>query len=123
MSHRILLFVLAMAATTTVIAQNTDNVTEPQKYKGCQTLTEFDSTNVFMEESGLSLIYGHKRIHMLDYAGCSANSVVKMDYDPLSAYVEIQKVLVHRYYSGKTDTIVANGKGTVYDYIAPARLI
>ncbi len=123
MSHRILLFVLAMAATTTVIAQNTDNVTEPQKYKGYQTLTEFDSTSVYMEESGLSLVYGHKRIHMLDYAGCSANSVVKMDYDPLSAYVEIQKVLVHRYYSGKTDTIVANGKGTVYDYIAPARLI
>ena len=123
MSHRILLFVLAMAATTTVIAQNTDNVTEPQKYKGYQTLTEFDSTTVYMEESGLSMVYGHKRIHMLDYDGCSNNSVVKMDYDPLSAYVEIQKVIVHRYFSGKIDTIVANGKGTVYDYIAPARLI
>jgi hypothetical protein len=46
-----------------------------------------------------------------------------MDYDPLSAYVEIRQVLVHRYYSDKTDTIVSAGKGTVYDYIAPARLI
>ncbi|MCR5192579.1 MAG: DUF3857 and transglutaminase domain-containing protein [Bacteroidales bacterium] len=123
MSHKLSLLFLAMTVMMSAIAQNADNVTEPQKYKGCQTLTEFDSTTVFMEESGLSLVYGHKRIHMLDYAGCSANSVVKMDYDPLSAYVEIQKVLVHRYYSGKTDTIVANGKGTVYDYIAPARLI
>ena len=110
MSHKLSLLFLAMTVMMSAIAQNADNVTEPQKYKGCQTLTEFDSTTVFMEESGLSLVYGHKRIHMLDYAGCSANSVVKMDYDPLSAYVEIQKVLVHRYYSGKTDTINAKAE-------------
>ncbi len=100
-----------------------DNVTRPSKYDGFHTLTHFDSTTVYMEESGLSRVEYHKRIEMLDYTGCRENSTVKMDYDPLSAYVEIRQVLVHRYYSDKTDTIVSDGKGTVYDYVAPARLI
>lgn len=122
------LLLCLLIATATMQAQEKDYMKEPTKYKGCHTLTTFDSTKVFMEESGLSRVEYHKRIVMLDYEGCKANSVVKMDYDPLSAYVEIRQVLVHRSYSGKTDTIVAeNGKGsagsTVYDYIAPARLI
>lgn len=122
------LLLCLLIATATMQAQEKDYMKEPTKYKGCHTLTTFDSTKVFMEESGLSRVEYHKRIVMLDYEGCKANSVVKMDYDPLSAYVEIRQVLVHRSYSGKTDTILAeNGKGsagsTVYDYIAPARLI
>ena len=97
----------------------------PSKYAGYHTLTHYDSTAVFVEESGLSYVEGHRLVEMLDYAGCMANNVVKMDYDPLSAYVEIRQVLVHRYYSDKTDTIFdkVKGKGTVYDYVAPARLI
>ena len=122
--HRILPFVLFMVLGISTQAQNgTDEVKSNMKYAGCHTLTFFDSTKVFMEESGLSRVEFHKRIAMLDNTGCSMNSVVKMDYDPLSAYVEIRKVLVHRYSSGKTDTIVADGRGTVYDYVAPARLI
>lgn len=78
----------------------------------------YDSTSVVMEESGLSHVNSHKRIRVHDYAGCKANSVIKVDYDPLSAYVEIQQVIVHR----------ANGRSEqlnlpVYDYVAPARLI
>ena len=110
-------------------AQEKDYVKEPTKYKGCHTLTHFDSTKVFMEESGLSRVEYHKRFALLDYTGCKENNVVKMDYDPLSAYVEIRQVLVHRYYSGNTDTIVGTENGerrtgkVVYDYVAPARLI
>ena len=127
MKRQFLLLCLLIAATT-MQAQEKEYLKEPTKYKGCHTITTFDSTKVFMEESGLSRVEYHKRIVMLDYEGCKANSVVKMDYDPLSAYVEIRQVLVHRNYSGKTDTIIAeNGKrkaeSTVYDYIAPARLI
>ena len=119
--HLILLCVLLAAAYGTT-AQN-DNVTRQTKYEGYNTLTVFDSTTVFMEESGLSHVENHRRIDMLSYKGCRDNNVVKIDYDPLSAYVEIRKVLVHRVYSGLTDTIVDQGKGTVYDYVAPARLI
>lgn len=92
-------------------AQEKDYVKEPTKYKGCHTLTHFDSTKVFMEESGLSRVEYHKRFALLDYTGCKENNVVKMDYDPLSAYVEIRQVLVHRYYSGNTDTIVGTENG------------
>ncbi|MBR3528688.1 MAG: DUF3857 and transglutaminase domain-containing protein [Bacteroidales bacterium] len=120
-----LLWALTVGALLPLQAQsvNSDNDKEPTKYQGCHTITHFDSTSVFMEESGLSYVENHRRIEMLDYDGCRQNSVVKMDYDPLSAYVEIRQVLVHRYYANRTDTIVALGKGSVYDYVAPARLI
>ena len=118
---------LLIAVAVTICCQfttvNSQNTPRPTKYDGCNTVTIFDSTSVFMEESGLSRVDYHRRVSMLTYEGCKRNSTVKMDYDPLSAYVEIRKVLVHRYYSGKTDTIVADGRGTVYDYVAPARLI
>ena len=86
--------------------------------------TIYDSTYVFMESSGLSHVYGHKMIEMKSTHGCSENSVIKMDYDPLSAYVEFKLVVVHRI-NGKDDTLYAGRKNDVkvYDYTAPARLI
>ncbi len=94
------------------------------KYKvGTPYAVKFDSTQVYMEESGLSYYNNHKRLLMLTDAGCKANSVVKMDYDPLSAYVEIRQVVVHRR-DGGTDTIVnAGDQQKVCDYVAPARMI
>lgn len=125
-----LLWALTLGAASLVNAQNNDiAIKEPTKYQGFHTLTHFDSTSVFMEESGLSYVLNHRRVEMLDYTGCRDNNVVKMDYDPLSAYVEIRQVLVHRYYSNRTDTIVGTVTGerrpgiVVYDYVAPARLI
>ncbi len=97
----------------------------PSKYAGSKTVTIFDSTGVYMEESGLSHVLNHKRIHMLSNAGCAQWSTVKIDYDPLSAYCEIRRVLVHRAMGG-TDTLVwpdREGNVPVYDYVAPARLI
>ena len=149
MFKRFLPLVTLLALSLLSHAQQGDNIPEPTKYKDCHQLTIFDSTTVRMEESGLSHVYQHRRIVLFDYQACRDNNVVKMDYDPLSAYVEIQKVLVHRYYSGKTDTIIASTSnplldlkkqtqsssepsnisgntaniGKVYDYIAPARLI
>ena len=78
----------------------------------------YDSTSVVMEESGLSHVINHQRIRANDYAGCKQLATVKVDYDPLSAYVEFRQVLLHH----------ANGTGEdvllrVYDYVAPARLI
>lgn len=88
--------------------------------------TEFDSTSVYMEDSGLSHVYIHKLTTLNDYTGCKNNSVQKLDYDPLSAYVKFNKVLVHRA-AGGTDTIYDEQTGKqqseVRDYIAPARMI
>ena len=97
----------------------------PGKYAGSSTLTLFDSTGVYMEESGLSHILNHKCIEMYSFAGCSSYSTYKIDYDPLSAYCEIERVLVHRA-NGRTDTLLwpgHEGNITVYDYVAPARMI
>lgn len=85
--------------------------------------TLYDSTYVYMESSGLSHVYGHKLVEMKTARGCSDNSVIKLDYDPLSAYVEFQLVVVHRM-GGRRDTLVGGGRDVrVYDYTAPARLI
>lgn len=81
-------------------------------------VTVFDSTDVQMEESGLSHVYGHKLYKILTLAGGRDFNTVKMDYDPLSAYVEIRSVVVYRK-NGDVDTLDA----PVLDYPAPAYMI
>lgn len=94
------------------------------KYKpGTPFAVRYDSTQVFMEDNGLSYVQNHKRLLMLTEAGCKENSVVKMDYDPLSAYVEIQQVVVHRREGGNDTIVNARTQQKVLDYVAPARLI
>ena len=80
--------------------------------------TIYDSTSVVMEESGLSHVINHQRIRANDYAGCRDLATVKVDYDPLSAYVEFRQVLVHHADGSVEDVLLR-----VYDYVAPARLI
>ena len=98
----------------------------PGPYAGRNTLTQFDSTGVYMEESGLSHVLTHRRVQALSFHGCAMLSTIKMDYDPLSAYCEIDRLLVHRAATGKTDTLLWPGREgniEVYDYVAPARMI
>ncbi len=122
MKNRLLLFALAILLFGSAAAQHH---ALPNKYTGSKTVTLFDSTGVYMEESGLSHVLTHKRIRMYSFEGCARWSTVKMDYDPLSAYCELRGVLVHRV-SGKTDTLVwpeREENVPVYDYVAPARMI
>ncbi|MCR4660109.1 MAG: DUF3857 domain-containing protein [Bacteroidales bacterium] len=121
---RKLVYIFILFAAVSYAAQSQERAL-PGKYDGYKHLTQFDSTHVYMEESGLSHVYSHRMIQMLNAAGCAANSTIKVDYDPLSAYVEIQRVLVHRA-EGNTDTLVwpdRENNYVVYDYVAPARLI
>ena len=64
----------------------------------------FDSTSVEMQPTGLSYYQMHKLVKILTLQGAKQNHVVKVGYDPLSAYVEIQKVIVHKA-NGDTKTI------------------
>ena len=80
--------------------------------------TIYDSTSVVMEESGLSHVINHQRIRANDYAGCRDLATIKVDYDPLSAYVEFRQVMVHHADGSVEDVLLR-----VYDYVAPARLI
>ena len=116
--------ILALVAVLSVAAGAQESA-RPGKYAGMKTVTLFDSTGVYMEASGLSHVLTHKLVRMNSFAGCAQWSTFKIDYDPLSAYCEISHLLVHRA-SGQTDTLLwpgRTGNATVYDYVAPARMI
>ena len=116
---------LTLLAVTTPFVAAQDKAL-PGKYAGSNTITLFDSTGVYMEESGLSHVLTHKCIEMYSFEGCAQYSTYKIDYDPLSAYCDIERILVHRAESGRTDTLLWPGHPgniKVYDYVAPARMI
>ncbi|MCK5775197.1 MAG: DUF3857 and transglutaminase domain-containing protein [Bacteroidales bacterium] len=78
----------------------------------------FDSTSVQMQATGLSFYQMHKLTKVLTYEGAKQQRLVKISYDPFSAYVEIQKVVVYKV-NGEVITI----DNPVLDYVAPARAI
>ncbi len=95
------------------------NSGEAKDYPGKSELIIFDSTLVDVQESGLSYVNIHKLIKVLNTKGCKNNAVITFGYDPLSAYVEIKKVIVHKS-TGKTHKPDVS---KVMDYPAPARAI
>jgi hypothetical protein len=92
---------------------------DQKDYPGKTTLMIFDSTQVDVQESGLSYVNIHKLIKILNAKGAKSNSVVRFGYDPLSAYVEIKQVNIYR----KSGEIEKLDMTKVMDYPAPARMI
>ncbi len=92
---------------------------DAKTYPGKSELILFDSTTVDVQESGLSYVTMHKLIKILSAKGAKDNAVVKIGYDPLSAWVEIRKVTIYRNSGEVTDLDLADTK----DYPAPARMI
>jgi hypothetical protein len=99
-----------------------------QKINNAGTLTDFpndnvlmifDSTHVDVQETGLSFYNMHRLYKVLTQHGALDLNVVKIDYDPLSAYVEIRKVVIYR----KNGTVENLDIAKTQDYPAPARMI
>ena len=88
-------------------------------YPGDNLLVIFDSTRVDVKESGLSYVWSHTLTKILTPKGAIDLSVVKFGYDPLSAYVDIKKVVIYK----KNGTIHNLDLQNVLDYPAPARMI
>src|SRR5674476_613467 len=82
-------------------------------------LVVFDSTSVDVQETGLSFYSMHRLYKVLTQHGALDLNVVKIDYDPLSAYVEIKKVVIYR----KNGTVENLDITKTLDYPAPARAI
>jgi len=82
-------------------------------------LTVFDSTDVDVQESGLSYVNNHTLYKVLTTSGAKELNVIKFGYDPLSAYIDIKGVTVYR----KDGNIEKIDVKNVYDYPAPARMI
>ncbi|MCB2220442.1 MAG: DUF3857 and transglutaminase domain-containing protein [Bacteroidetes bacterium] len=92
---------------------------DQKDHPGKSELIIFDSTRVDVQETGLSYVNMHKLIKILNERGAKENAIVKIGYDPLSAYVEIQSVKIYR----NTGELVTLDMEKVQDYPAPARAI
>jgi len=98
------------------LIENTGNAKD---YPGSNILVIFDSTHVDVQPTGLSYVNTHRLYKILTRDGAKRMAAFKYDYDPLSAYVEIKKVVVHKKNGGKKEVDVSK----VLDYPAPARMI
>ena len=106
----------AFAGPVSDLIEKSGNSTD---YPNSDILIIFDSTNVDVQESGLSYVNTHKLIKILTAQGAKKNNVIKYGYDPLSAYVEIQRVKIYR----SNGTVQEIDPSLVMDYPAPARMI
>ncbi|GAB4365125.1 MAG: DUF3857 and transglutaminase domain-containing protein [Calditrichia bacterium] len=107
------------AMATELVADRIRAAGDAADHPGAPFLTIFDSTKVEVQESGLSYVTMHRLFKVLTPAGALKLRVIKMDYDPLSAYVEIRAVRVHHADGSVTELDTA----AVQDYPAPARAI
>ena len=118
-----LLILLVLITVSASIAGSYDdlikNAGDKKNYPGSNLLVIFDSTNVNMMESGLTHYYIHRLYKVLTPEGAKGLSVVKFDYDPLSAWSEIRGVTIHR--ADGTQKVLDTSK--VLDYPQPARAI
>lgn len=85
-------------------------------YEGADRLVLFDRTEVGVEESGLSHVYSHRLIKVLEFGGARAMRALRFNYDPASNVVEIRAVRIHRADSSFQDVDPAG----VLDVTAPA---
>lgn len=95
------------------------NSGDSKDYPGKSELIIFDSTCVSVMETGLSYVNMHKLVKILSPAGAKQNAVVKIGYDPLSAYVDIKAVKIFK----KSGEEISLDISKVLDYPAPARMI
>ncbi|MCX6235402.1 MAG: DUF3857 and transglutaminase domain-containing protein [Bacteroidetes bacterium] len=91
----------------------------PEDYPHDKLLILFDSIHVRVMETGLSYINTHRLYKILTAKGAKELSVIKYDYDPLSAFAEIKKVVIYRA-SGLIEEVDLS---KTVDYPAPARAI
>ncbi len=89
------------------------------EYPKDQQILIFDSTRVEVMPTGLSHFYIHRLHKVLTAKGALELSVVKFDYDPLSAYAEIRKVIIHK----ADGSSIPLNTAKFMDYPAPARAI
>jgi transglutaminase-like putative cysteine protease len=123
--RKLSLFLLAMVFFKVCLAggdpiegllQKSGNVKD---YPGSNLLIVFDSTQVQVMESGLSYVTSHTLTKVLTARGALDLAVIKFGYDPLSAYVDIRKVVIYRKDGTQEDLDVSK----TMDYPAPARMI
>jgi hypothetical protein len=113
-----LLFTIHLLPAQT-IREKISNAGTLSDFPNDNVLVVFDSTAVDVQETGLSFYSMHRLYKVLTQHGALDLNIVKIDYDPLSAYVEIKKVVIYR----KNGTVENLDITKTLDYPAPARAI
>jgi len=90
-----------------------------KEYSGAGYIVVYDSTSVNVQETGLSYYSNSRLFKALTPSGAKELAVIKFDYDPLTAFIRIEKARIIRG-NGKIEEI-PNAK--IYDYPAPAHAI
>jgi len=90
-----------------------------KEYPNAGYILVYDSTRVDVQESGLSYYNSARLFKILTPSGAKENATIKLDYDPLTAFIRIEKVRIIR----NNGTIEVLDKSKYYDYPAPARAI
>jgi transglutaminase-like putative cysteine protease len=115
----LLLPLLRMFAQQDLNFDHLRNAATENEYPGAAVVVLYDSTDVDVQDSGLSYVRMHKLVKVLSGKGARDLNSVTFDYDPLSADVEVLRVRVYRK-DGSVHTLTPSD---VYDYAAPARAI
>ena len=104
---------------TIVQAQSVTDLIARSSYPGTGMVVVFDSTRVQVEESGLSHVFTHRLYKVQTAAGAKSLSVIKYDYDPLSAWSQIRRAVIYK--ADGSQVVLDTAK--VMDYPQPARAI
>jgi hypothetical protein len=88
-------------------------------YPNDKVVVAYDSTQIYVEPSGLSKVYIHQLFKVLTAKGALEKRVITFGYDPLSAYVDIRSANIYR----KNGDVIPVDVSKVNDYPAPARAI
>jgi transglutaminase-like putative cysteine protease len=123
MTRKLLFFLLMLLIAIGSSSQNIRDLIEDagnaKDYPGSDLLIIFDSTHVDVQETGLSYVNTHRLYKVLTAAGAKRLAVYSYGYDPMSAFVEIKNVIIHRSTGEKEILDITQ----VLDYPAPARMI
>ena len=123
MNQKICLMFFQFVFIATISGQSINDLVKKagnaSSYANSDQVIIFDSTFVDMQETGLTYVVNHTLTKALTSHGALDLNVVKYGYDPLSAYVEIRKAVIHK----ADGRIIELDIQKVMDYPAPARAI
>ena len=120
---KILFFVFLISALSIhaddAVRQALRNSGNAAKYPNANVLVVFDSTKVEVGENVLAKVNIHQLFMVLNSKVILDKRVIKVGYDPLSAYVKILSATIYK----KNGEIISIDTSLIKDYPAPARAI
>lgn len=114
-----LVFLNTLILNASTITNLINKIKVDDKYKSYNQVVVFDSINVLVKPSGLAYVTSHSAVLIKTAMGAKDANVIKLDYDPLSAYIEFKVVKIYR----NNGNIESLSLDKVIDYPAPARMI